>query len=144
MRFNGFIKKSMQGVLAMLLIIWYTLSITGLDVHHDYEHGKTYIVACAFGTSCERIHPHSHCHDGEGDACMEDEDCCSDEFHLILSQGEDAGDSVLHISTAFHIEFIPKANTLSTNNFKQDIVPFHPAPPPDIPDILSEICILRV
>lgn len=145
MKNSGFIQKLVQGSATLLLILWYTLSITGLDVHHDHEHGKTYVVACVFGSSCERIHPHSHCHDGEGEACTEDEECCSDEFHLILSQGEDAGDSVLHISTASdNMDFIPPV-TACTISFQGCVRHYPlPAPPPDISDILTRACILRV
>lgn len=140
----GFIKMASQGIMTLLLIMWYTLSISGLDVHHDHEHGRTYVVACAFGTSCEKIHPHSHCHDSEAEACSEDEDCCSDEFHLILSPGEDAGDSVLHVSTSWHMDFIPATDSFTSTLNGYRLPLHHIETPPDIPDILNKTCILRV
>ncbi len=144
MKGNRFIKTLSQGLMAVLLIMWYTLSVTGLDIHHDHEHGKTYVAACIFGISCDRIHPHSHCHDGEGGICMEDEECCSDEFHLILSQGEDTINSILHVSASFHMDFIPQTNAFQTE-LKGYETTFSRAgmPPPGISDPLNKKRILR-
>ena len=71
---------------ALLLAVWYLLSVAGLDVHRDYEHGRTYVVCGITGCDCEHIHPHTHCHDTapEGE-CMEGEECCSDDFEAVLS-----------------------------------------------------------
>lgn len=133
-----------QGIVPVLLVLWYTLSITGLDVHHDHEHGKTYVVACALGTSCETIHPESHCHDGECSTCMDGEECCSDEFHIILSQGEDAGNSAINATTTFEFDFIPESGSFFIYNSIEAHKPLPTPPLLELTSILDDICILRV
>lgn len=71
---------------ALLLAVWYLLSVAGLDVHRDLEHGQTYVVCGITGCDCEHIHPHTHCHDtAPGGECLSGEECCSDDFEAVLS-----------------------------------------------------------
>ena len=80
---------------AVLLALWYLLAVTGIDVHKDIEHGRTYVICGLTPLDCEHIHPESHCHDFTADSegrCLSDEDCCSDDFEALLSlcEGPDA------------------------------------------------------
>ena len=88
---------------AMLLAVWYSLSIIGFDVHTCNGSGKTYIATVVGGFSCEDIHPghgvseHSHVpgeccchsHESEFDGGLEITPlpCCSDDYHVIYLTG---------------------------------------------------------
>lgn len=80
----------MKGSWHILLIAWYLLAVTGINIHRDAEHGRTYVVPSLIGCDCELIHPAHHCHDMcREDGCLEGEDCCSNDFHAVVTQGED-------------------------------------------------------
>ena len=97
MRTKGFISAWASALPAALLAVWYLLAVTGLDVHADSEHGRTYVVSSVSGGDCEHIHPEYHCHDGEASEgeCLAGEECCSDVFSAVLSltDREDSADS---------------------------------------------------
>lgn len=81
----------LSGVLpALLLSVWYLFAVSGIDIHRDADHGRVFVVPGFFGYDCETIHPDLHCLDTAMEAeCMDDEDCCSDDFAAVLAQGED-------------------------------------------------------
>ena len=84
-----------SAVSAALLCVWYLLSVTGIDIHSDHEHGQTYVVSGLTGCDCEHIHPGHHCHDTAAEGlCAEGEDCCSDDFEAVLAPGEDADEGI--------------------------------------------------
>ena len=75
----------------LLLAVWYLLAMTGIDIHRDAEHGRTYVVPGLIGGDCELIHPGHHCHDEtHEEGCLDGEDCCSNDFLTLIAQGEDA------------------------------------------------------
>lgn len=84
---KGLISGAASVFSAGLLAVWYLLAVSGVDVHRDMEHGRTYVVCCLSGYDCERIHPECQCHDHDGPEgeCMDGEDCCSDDFWTVLS-----------------------------------------------------------
>ena len=42
---------------AMLMVLWYSMSIIGFDVHTCNGSGKSFIATFVSGTGCEDIHP---------------------------------------------------------------------------------------
>lgn len=82
---------------AILLVVWYSLSVIGFDIHTCSGSGETYVATVASGFSCEDIHPdheysgcsccHSEKHSSESEETFETKPCCSDEFHVIVLTG---------------------------------------------------------
>lgn len=88
--------------LAALLVVWYSLSIIGFDVHSCTKTGETFVASIAAGVSCEDIHPEHSCsrhgsccgHDHDKNRCGHDYrnevtsgDCCQDDFHVLAFTG---------------------------------------------------------
>lgn len=88
--------------LAALLVVWYSLSIIGFDVHSCTKTGETFVASIAAGVSCEDIHPEHSCrshgsccgHDHDKNCCGHDYrnevtsgDCCQDDFHVLAFTG---------------------------------------------------------
>ena len=97
--------------LAALLVVWYSLSIIGFDVHSCTKTGETFVASIAAGVSCEDIHPehscssHGNCcgqshvkdccgHDHDKNCCGHDDrnkissdDCCQDDFRVLAFTG---------------------------------------------------------
>ena len=75
---------------AVLLSVWYLFAVCGIDIHRDAEHGQVFVVPGFVACDCDLIHPGQHCSDTARDAeCLEDEECCSDDFTAVLALGED-------------------------------------------------------
>ncbi len=79
--------------LAALLVVWYSLSIIGFDVHSCTKTGETFVASIAAGVSCEDIHPEHSC-SSHGSCCGHDgrnkvtsDDCCQDDFHVLSFTG---------------------------------------------------------
>lgn len=99
-------KNVSTSLTAMMLVIWYSLSVIGFGVHTCSGSGQTYIATVASGFTCEDIHPeHGHsacgcCHTGrsEADRSFDRKPCCTDEYHVIALtgvRGEDDNDDDL-------------------------------------------------
>ena len=130
---------------ALLLAVWYLLSVAGIDIHRDHEHGRTYVVWSVAGCDCESIHPEHHCHDcaHAGGLCTEDEDCCSDDFEAVLSlSGADDGSRPDLSAPEFPV---PTALAAVPAGRPTVILPFNGnvSPPPGTGGRLSLLCILR-
>lgn len=87
-------KDILKSFAAMLLVIWYSLSIIGFDVHTCSGSGETYIATIASGLSCEDIHPeHGHtgcrcCHPVDTEnGSIDRKPCCTDDYQVILLTG---------------------------------------------------------
>ncbi len=65
---------------AALLLVWYSMSIIGFDVHTCNGSGRSFVVTFIEGLTCEDIHPDHHCSASA---------CCS-EKHGRCSHHEDA------------------------------------------------------
>ena len=88
---------------AAFMLVWYSLSVIGFDVHTCNGSGETYIATLASGFSCEDIHPEHQkavcgcCHSGEPENCASYGDvnpCCTDDYlmiHLTGVKGDDKG-----------------------------------------------------
>lgn len=129
----------------LLLAVWYLLSVTGIDVHRDAEHGETYVVWGLNGCDCERIHPEHLCHDhgpAEG-ACLDGEDCCSDSFEAVLSVGSGPDAPVVPAAALTGTALPPAAMACPAVPVPCVALRGH-APPPGGGVLLSHICVLRV
>ena len=80
---------------AVLLAVWYCLSIIGFGVHTCQSSGQTFIAMFTDGASCSDIHPEHHCcktkcHEQsqcDADCSIELQKCCSNEYHMIQLSG---------------------------------------------------------
>ena len=141
---NGRIRTWSTAVAAVLLAAWYLLSVVGLDVHADREHGRTYVVCSLFGGDCDAIHPDHHCHDcgAEEGECLSGEDCCSDDFEAVLSVGGAPGAPAVPAATLIGVAVLPVAPACPVLRRPNHILKAH-APPPGGGDLLTRICVLR-
>ena len=53
-------KNVLTSLTAIMLVVWYSLSVIGFDVHTCSDSGQTYIATVASGFSCADIHPETH------------------------------------------------------------------------------------
>ncbi len=94
--------------LAVLLTVWYSMSVIGFDVHTCSDSGRSFIVTFLEGTACNEIHPDdscdtSECH-GNHESCgcshaeglyISAKSCCSNDYQAlaltgtVISQGHD-------------------------------------------------------
>lgn len=116
-------KGIMMKICAVLLTIWYCMSIIGFDVHTCNGTGRTFVATFAEGLTCADIHPEHRCAPGrcgaaqEAECCHADccthsdccshqertcrheiseDSCCSDSYQSILLTGFRAGDDHRH------------------------------------------------
>lgn len=98
---NVFMKIS-----ALLLVMWYCMSIIGFDVHTCRESGRSFVTSCIVGTECEDIHPehhHDHCCSGCGNhesssegECVSSDECCTDDIQVLVLTGSNTNDGHRH------------------------------------------------
>ncbi len=107
-------KNVLTSMTALLLVIWYSLSVIGFDVHTCSSSGNTYIATVISGTECEDIHPehnqkrcsccHHHDHTGdthESDQSLKTKPCCTDEWQMIDLTGLRTSDEQADVSYCF-------------------------------------------
>ena len=86
-------KKLMMKISALLLIVWYCMSIIGFGVHTCKGSGQTFVVSFAESSSCADIHPEHHCCSSDNHCCESDhstldvQKCCSNEYQMIRLSG---------------------------------------------------------
>lgn len=72
------LQTGMKGIItkvtALLLIVWYSMSIIGFDIHTCSGSGESFVVTFVEGFECEDIHPEHHC--AEGRCCSHSYSCC--------------------------------------------------------------------
>ena len=86
-------------VVALLLIVWYSMSIIGFGVHTCSGSGESFVVTFVEGFSCEDVHPEHHCtkgsccphshgsqHDVDG-VCVKSKPCCSSDYQVLSLTG---------------------------------------------------------
>jgi len=139
----------MKQIFAAFVAIWYLVSVMGLDIHADVEHGHIHVVPAFMAQSCEMIHPSEHCHETEGcncchhDGCDEDEDCCTDDFESVSITGTDPGcQHMQQLQTATAITvFIPfSEKSAAPDLYRRVTAKGPPLAPPDI-SVLN--CVFR-
>ena len=85
-------------IVAVLLLVWYSMSIIGFDVHTCSGSGKTFIATVISGTDCEDIHPehekspcrcchHDDCKKRSEEEGLSTKPCCSDDWQMIVLTG---------------------------------------------------------
>ena len=86
-------------ITAVLLLVWYLMSIIGFDVHTCRGSGDCFIVTFVDGYECEDIHPEHHCLKSSccshSHSCCEHEDrvsvkaesCCSSDYQVLALTG---------------------------------------------------------
>lgn len=114
-------KGIMTKICAVLLAVWYCMSIIGFDVHTCNGTGRTFVATFAEGLTCADIHPEHHCAHGhcraaghtecchedccshtehacghEGGSELNSPSCCSDSYQSILLTGFRTGDNHRH------------------------------------------------
>ena len=93
----------MKGVVAkitaLLLIVWYSMSIIGFGVHTCSGSGKSFIVTFVEGFTCEDVHPEHHCSkgsccshshadtDSDDKLCVKSKTCCSSDYQVLALTG---------------------------------------------------------
>lgn len=81
---------------AAFMLLWYSWSIIGFNVHTCSGSGETYIATLTGGFSCEDIHPDHQ--ESECTCCCSDEpekklfdeelnNCCTNDYQVILLTG---------------------------------------------------------
>ena len=141
-------KNLLTSLTAVLLVIWYSLSVIGFDVHTCIGSGETYVATVIGGTTCDDIHPENHaeacqcCHHGlgscqaaghEGIQGADDTDgtfsteiaarpCCSDDWQVILLTGCKTQEKHSHFNGC-HCGYFPCITDISKGNthFRTDI-----------------------
>ncbi|MBO5877359.1 MAG: hypothetical protein J6Q37_06935 [Bacteroidales bacterium] len=87
-------RKMFVKYMSALLVVWYSLSIIGFDVHSCKSTGEVFVASLAGGISCEDVHPehscsaHRSCWGHDMATCCEHEtkSCCGHEDHQAGSQ----------------------------------------------------------
>lgn len=105
-------------IAAVLLTIWYCMSIIGFDVHTCKDSGRTFVATFIEGMACSDIHPEHHCcncagsHHHESSCChkevktscctaehsdsksgIDSDECCTDNYQVIQISGCRAEDN---------------------------------------------------
>ena len=102
-------KKFLTYIVAAVMMVWYSLSIIGFDVHTCNQSGEVYVTTAANGMVCEVNHhghkelQHDHVdpHHVHSESCchshgaqqptdgvrIERKECCSDDYHVICLTG---------------------------------------------------------
>lgn len=82
-------KKALMKISALLLVVWYCLSIIGFDVHTCGETSRSFVHMSFISHSCEDIHDDDHCdsHHEEQAEHHHTDDCCEDEYQVISLTG---------------------------------------------------------
>ena len=119
---TSLIDRQMKGfwmkICAVLLAVWYCMSIVGFDVHTCKGSGRAFVTTFAEGMTCADIHPEQHCthdrhheascchhesdccahHGQEPEASVDSQTCCTDSYQVIVLTGcraeDDGHDSV--------------------------------------------------
>lgn len=111
-------KKVFTSITALLLVIWYSLSVIGFDVHTCSSSGNTYIATVISGTGCKDIHPehiqkpcscchHKHSaesHDSE--QSLKTKPCCTDEWQMIVLTGLRTSDEQANVPVSLCVSDI--------------------------------------
>ena len=132
-------KNVFTSLTAILMVVWYSLSVIGFDVHTCSGSGETYIATVASGFTCEDIHPEyghsgcSCCHAEESETAssrqeLDKKPCCTDDYHVIILTGTRGGDeqrydNAHHLAYCHLVADVPYDNTCSSQ-FLSDLQRF--------------------
>lgn len=149
---------------AFILVLWYIVSVTGLDVHTCSHSGKVYVVPLAESTKCSDIHPSDSCSEHAcGSMCQEDElssdcrtessvsqiPCCENETHNLQITGisSDSRHFIWKGKCVFCTAVLPQIimTAFSAPAAERGTVPWRERGClPDASEILTEYCVWRI
>ena len=146
-----------------LLVLWYSLSIIGFDVHSCKSTGEVFVASLAGGVTCEDIHPEHSCkshggccehHDhhetpSESADCVAKEDCCSNDLQVLqltgvqISDNERFGANVRDCQLIFDVDLTME---LAMPALQKSFIKYleHPDPGVVMPDRQAFLSIWRV
>jgi hypothetical protein len=97
-------KGLMTKITALLLVVWYSMSIIGFDVHTCSGSGRSFVATFIEGLDCEDVHPehhccggsccekaHSCCHQHKG-VTLKSKSCCTNDYQALTLTGTMPGD----------------------------------------------------
>ena len=99
--FAGRMRKMIVKCMSALLVVWYSLSIIGFDVHSCKSTGEVFVASLAGGISCEDVHPEHSCR-AHGSCCGHDmitccehgtKPCCGHEAEPCCGHSDHQGES---------------------------------------------------
>lgn len=89
-------RKTVIKYMSALLVLWYSLSIIGFDVHSCKATGEVYVASLAAGITCDDIHPEHSCK-SHGGCCehhkpasenhVDKSDCCTNDLQILELTG---------------------------------------------------------
>ena len=153
---------------SVLLVLWYSLSIIGFDVHSCKSTGEVFVASLAGGVSCEDIHPEHSCKSHGGCCCHHEnesccaghetehadshvatEDCCSNDLQVLqltgvqMSDNERFGPNVHDCQPIFDVDL---AMELAIPTLQKSFIKYleHPDPGVVTPDRQAFLSIWRV
>ena len=146
-----------------LLVLWYSLSIIGFDVHSCKSTGEVFVASLAGGVTCEDIHPEHSCkshgsccehHDhhetpSESADCVAKEDCCSNDLQVLHLTGVHMSDNERFNDNAHELQFtfdVDLAMELAMPSLQRPLLKYleHPDPGVVMPDRQAFLSIWRV
>ncbi len=95
-------KNVILKIFAVLLTVWYSMSIIGFDVHTCSGSGRSFVVTFVKGLTCEDIHPDHLCDKdsccpeihqkdccchGHGTVTLKAKSCCSNDYQVLTITG---------------------------------------------------------
>ena len=128
-------RKVAYKICAVVLLVWYCLSIVGFDIHTCRASQRSFVTTFVTGTTCKDIHPEYHCpcahhsseedydccgHQSSGES-LTSSSCCTDDFKVLPLTG-----------------FIPASEDDSSSFLQGEFVPFHDMYMESCHDLLSD------
>lgn len=80
-------RKMFVKYMSALLVVWYSLSIIGFDVHSCKSTGEVFVASLAGGISCEDVHPEHSCR-AHGSCCGHDVATCCEHESKVCCEHE--------------------------------------------------------
>ena len=120
-------------VLAVVMTVWYSMSIIGFDVHTCSGSGRSFVSTFIEGLTCEEIHPehscshascchaehethsccnHHHHHHHDKELAFAASSCCSDDYQVLQLTGivpsdDQRGNDFISFSGNYYAEVCP-------------------------------------
>jgi hypothetical protein len=153
---------------SVLLVLWYSLSIIGFDVHSCKSTGEVFVASLAGGVSCEDIHPEHSCKSHGGCCCHHEnesccaghetehadshvakEDCCSNDLQVLQLTGVQMSDNerfAANVHDCQPIFDVDLAMELAVPTLQKSFIKYleHPDPGVVTPDRQAFLSIWRV
>lgn len=155
-------------ITAVLLVVWYLMSIIGFDVHTCSGSGQSFVVTFVEGFSCEDVHPehrctkdlccsaekdscHSHgcCHHHPEQECqLSAKSCCSSDYQVLaltgtsLDERNDGGEQ--NLTVIIHTVY---SDIFELGEHHTQLISHIPAPdfsPGRMPDIQAVLGVWRI